>query len=155
MVSGTVNGIYLLSVKGDKAISKVSEFYMTGNYRQEKQFGTVLGIIIGMIALWPLIERALPVWWLLSIAAAIIMAALCLPAIFKPVLKVWMPLGHLLGTLSTWLLLAVVFFVLITPMALLFRLLHRDQLKLRRETCDSYWHKRADVPSSKSFRDQY
>lgn len=128
---------------------------MMDTYKQEKQFGIVLGIIIAIVALWPLIDSASPVWWLLSIAAAIIIAALFLPAIFKPVLKVWMPLGHLLGTLNTWLLLAVVFFVLITPMALLFRLLHRDQLKLQRETCDSYWQKRADVPSPKSFRDQY
>lgn len=128
---------------------------MTHHYRQERQFAIALSIILTIIALWPLMASEAPRWGLLFIATAAILAPACLPRVFSPILKVWLPLGHLLGILNTWLLLALIFFLLITPMALLFRLLQRDELKLRHGTRGDYWVMRNDTITPQSFRNQY
>jgi len=128
---------------------------MTHHYRQERQFAIALSIILAIIALWPLISSEAPRWGLLFITTVVILAAACMPRVFSPILKVWLPLGHLLGILNTWLLLALIFFLLITPMALLFRLLHRDALKLRHGTSGDYWVTRHDTITPQSFRNQY
>ena len=128
---------------------------MTHHYRQERQFAIALTIILAIIALWPLIGSEAPRWSLLFIATIVIIAAAGMPRLFSPILKVWLPLGHLLGILNTWLLLALIFFLLITPMALLFRLLHRDALKLRRGSSGEYWVMRNETITPQSFRNQY
>lgn len=128
---------------------------MTDSYRQEKTFGIALGVIVAIIALWPLIGNEMPGWGLIFIATLIIAAALFLPRVFTPVLKIWLPFGHLLGKLNTWLLLALIFFLLITPMALLFRLLRRDPLKLRDGRRGDYWVTRNDTITTQSFRKQF
>lgn len=128
---------------------------MTHGYRQERELGIALGIIVAAIGLWPLSGGEVPHWELLLIATVAIVSAIFKPRIFSPALKVWLPLGHLLGKLNNGLLLVVIFFLLITPMALLFRLLHRDALKLQRDACDSGWVIRNEVVTPQSLRNQY
>lgn len=87
-------------------------------------------------------------------AAGLAVLALTAPIVLKPLLKVWLAVGHVLGTLNTWLLLALAFFLLITPLALVFRMIGRDTLKLRAEPAPSYWTSREEHTFS-SFKDQF
>jgi len=54
------------------------------------------------------------------------------PAAYKPAAKLWFGLSHLLGTVMSKLLLGAVFFLVLTPMGLLRRLLGKDPMQARR-----------------------
>lgn len=123
-------------------------------YRQERQFGLILAGIAGIIGLWPMLDgREIAGWWLI-VAAGFVVFALVLPISLKPILTVWLAVGHVLGTINTWLLLALAFFLLVTPLALIFRLTGRDILNLRDKPASSYWITREES-SFRSFKDQF
>lgn len=123
-------------------------------YRQERSFGLILAGIAGAIALWPTLDGQAPAGSWLMAAAGLAVLALAVPIVLKPLLKAWLAVGHVLGTLNTWLLLALAFFLLITPLALVFRMIGRDTLKLRAEPAPSYWTSREEHTFS-SFKDQF
>ncbi|MBZ5707056.1 MAG: hypothetical protein LAN63_17050 [Acidobacteriia bacterium] len=53
------------------------------------------------------------------------------PQIYRPIAVVWLGLSDLLGTVVPRILLAIVFFVVVTPIGILRRLTGKDSLKLR------------------------
>ena len=53
------------------------------------------------------------------------------PLIFAPIAVIWLGLSHLLGTVMSRVVLTVVFFVVVTPVGLLRRLLGKDSLRVQ------------------------
>jgi uncharacterized membrane protein (Fun14 family) len=53
------------------------------------------------------------------------------PQVYRPIAVVWLGLSDLLGTVVSKVLLSVVFFFVVTPIAILRRLAGKDSLKLR------------------------
>jgi len=51
--------------------------------------------------------------------------------VYKPVAVAWLGLSNLLGTVMPKILLAILFFAVVTPIGVLRRLLGKDTLKLR------------------------
>ena len=68
--------------------------------------------------------------WLYA-AIAVQIVDMIVPQIFGPVAVVWFGISHLLGTVMSRILLAILFFGLVTPIGVLRRLLGKDSLKLR------------------------
>ncbi len=54
-----------------------------------------------------------------------------LPRIYRPIAVVWLGLSDLLGNVVSKILLSIVFFGIVTPIATVRRLLGKDSLKLR------------------------
>lgn len=95
-----------------------------------RNFGLIVGGIFGVIGLWPAIVRGQDVrLWAVGLAGALILPALLAPRVLAPAHRVWMTLGSALGWVNTRLVLGVIFFGLITPMGLVFRLAGRDLLQ--------------------------
>jgi hypothetical protein len=62
------------------------------------------------------------------------------PASLAPVEKVWLAIGEKIGTVVTFVLVTLTFFVLVTPIALFLRLLRKDLLSLKIDkSAASYW----------------
>jgi hypothetical protein len=53
------------------------------------------------------------------------------PRIFAPIAVVWLGLSHLLGAVMSRVILTVIFFLVVTPIGLVRRLLGKDPLRLR------------------------
>ncbi len=88
-------------------------------------------------------------WFVLSIAFSCL--AVFLPSYLKILNTTWMFLGDLLGSIVSPIVLGIIFFGLITPIALATRLFGRDELRLRRYSENSYWIERdlsEQIPSS-------
>lgn len=68
--------------------------------------------------------------------------ALVQPAVLMPVERLWMRLGEAMGKVMQPLVLGGIYFLLITPVAVLGRLFGRDPLRMRRTTQPSYWIER-------------
>lgn len=124
-------------------------------YRSERQFGLLLAAAAVLVAFWPLFSASAPRWlWLLP-AAILSLIAWRVPALLTPLTRGWLWLGHHLGRINTFILLSVVFFLLITPLALLFRVLRRDPLELQSPHRKSFWHHHTQAPTPESFRNQF
>jgi hypothetical protein len=108
----------------------------------ERAFGLVIAAFFAIIALRPLLHdvHAAPLWWALAIAAALLLLAFAVPKALRPLNKLWARLGMLLSRLVTPIVLALLFYGVVTPVAVLMRLLDKDPLKLRpAPEAESYW----------------
>ena len=75
--------------------------------------------------------------------------------ILLPLNKLWMRFGLLLGMIVSPVVLGVIFFGLFTPVALLMKLVGRDELRLKLKNKPSYWTLRSDQVQSESFKYQF
>lgn len=108
--------------------------------RQLRRFGLLVGGIFATIAGWPLLLRGqAPHGWAAVIAAALMILGLTVPGALRPVLRLWLRVGHLLGWFNTRILLTLVYFVVMTPTGLAMRLIGRDPLDRRLRDRSSYW----------------
>ena len=124
-------------------------------YRMEKQVALVLAAILIMVAVWPLFSGADLAWPWLAAALLLLLLAWWRPALLTPLAHGWLWLGHWLGTLNSYMLLALLFFLVITPVALLFRWRGRDLFHLKRQNRHSYWLAEGRQWSPERFKDQF
>ena len=68
---------------------------------------------------------------LVTAAVVVLVVTMTAPLVFRPVSVVWFGFSHLLGTVMSKVLLAVVFYAIVTPVGLVRRLLGHDALRLR------------------------
>lgn len=57
---------------------------------------------------------------------------------------IWQKLGKILGYVSNPIILGTLYFVLLTPISMIMRVLRRDELKLKFNDSQSYWIDRQD-----------
>jgi len=97
---------------------------------QLRNFGLIVGGIFGVIGLWPAIIRGGNVrTWMVGLAVVLILPALVAPRTLAPAHRAWMALGSALGWVNTRIVLGLIFFGMITPMALVLRLARRDPMQ--------------------------
>jgi hypothetical protein len=53
------------------------------------------------------------------------------PQVFRPVAVIWLGFSELLGAIVSRILLAIIFFVVVTPVAIFRRIVGKDSLRLR------------------------
>jgi hypothetical protein len=93
---------------------------------------------------------------LVACSAAFAACAAWRPDLLEPLNRLWYRLGLLLGRIVSPIVLGLIFFFLLTPVAWLGRLAGRDELKLRKRSVHSYWIERSPPgPAAASFKNQY
>ena len=107
-----------------------------------REFGLVtgggLGVLFGLFFPW-LLGRHYPLWpWV--VGSALALWALQAPASLRGFHRLWMRFALLLSRITTPLIMGLVFFLVITPMAMIMRTRRRDSLALRFD------------PNAKSYR---
>jgi hypothetical protein len=123
----------------------------------DRSFGLVIAAFFLIVGFWPLV-RAQPIrWWALGAATVFALLALLWTAALAPLNRLWMKLGALLYTVVSPVVMALLFYVTVTPIALLMRLLGKDPLRLRRDPdAASYWIDRTPPgPSPVSMKNQF
>ena len=108
--------------------------------------------IYGFFSDWP---RGVCAGWLAA-SLSIGLLAVFAPRILAPFNLAWFRIGELLGKIVRPVVLGIIFFGLLTPVAFITRLSGRDELKLKPRTVASYWVDRVPPgPSSDSFKNQF
>lgn len=106
----------------------------------DRSFGLVFAAFFAVVALLPLVHSGAPRLWALAVAAAFGAVALAVPRWLRPLNRVWFAFGMLLHHIVNPVVMAVMFYGAILPMALLLRALGKDLLRLKREPeAMSYW----------------
>lgn len=95
-------------------------------------------------------------WWPIGLGVAFGAAGLLAPCTLTPFRAAWMKLALVLGFVNQRILLTILFGVLITPIALLLRLLGKQPISLRAEGVNSYWRaRRADEFTASRMERQF
>jgi hypothetical protein len=67
--------------------------------------------------------------WALTLAELLMVQALLLPRALGPIHRVWMIAGHWMGWVNTRILLALEFYVIVTPIGMAMRVLGKDPMR--------------------------
>jgi hypothetical protein len=98
--------------------------------KELQEFGLLTGgIITGLFGLiLPLIQgHSLPIIpWIIAIT--LVGLAIISPKSLDPIYRFWMKIGLYIGWLESRIVLSIVFFIILTPMALMMKLLKRDTM---------------------------
>jgi hypothetical protein len=86
----------------------------------------------------------------LTMTAVSVLAALLVPGRLTPISKAWMKIGELIGRVTTPVLLAVIYYLIFTPIGLVRRL-----LAPRRSSKGSNWHRRPALPPPSRMERQF
>lgn len=109
----------------------------------DRAFGFVFCAVFAIIGAWPLLGGGMPRWWSLAIAAIFLMLSLIRPMILAPLNRLWFKFGLLLHRLVSPLILGLLFFIAVTPVALIMRVLGKSPLQLQFDhKADTYWIER-------------
>jgi hypothetical protein len=111
--------------------------------RDGRKFGLVVGaafLALAAFAYWRASHRTAAVFGV--IGGALVLAALSIPHKLGPVERTWMALARAISRITTPIFMAVLYFVVLTPFALVRRLLGKNAL-VRPAVGGSYWVSRA------------
>ena len=123
----------------------------------DRSFGIVFAVVFAIIGLWPFLFGGTVRWWSLAIAAAFLAGAVIRPGVLAPLNRLWTRFGLLLNRIVSPLVMGLLFFLVITPFALVMRITGKDLLRLKRDPeARSYWIPREPPgPSPETIKNQY
>ncbi len=113
-----------------------------------KSFGIVFFIVFLIIAIYPLINSDEIRLWSLCISIIFLVLGLINSKILNPLNKLWFKFGLFLGKIISPLVMGIIFFLVVTPIGLIMRLLNKDLLNLKFSNTHSYWIEKTE-PKSK------
>ena len=115
---------------------------MKSKRSSNRSFGILFFLVFFFIGIWPILnEESLRVW---SIIVAIIFLVLGLlkSKILNPLNKTWVKIGEFLGLVVAPIVMALIYFIVLTPLSFIIKLFGKDLLKTKYSKIDSYWIKR-------------
>ena len=113
-----------------------------------RSFGIVFFLVFLLIALYPLMFSGEIRSWSLIISFTFLVLGLLNSTILYPLNKLWFKFGIFLGKLISPMIMGIIFFLVVTPIGLIMRLLGKDVLNLKFDKSQSYWIEK-NSPKSK------
>lgn len=123
---------------------------MSPNKKELRQFGLVVGGILFLLAGYLYFQR--PDFWKLVlgvIGSGLILSGLFVPWLLKWPHKFWLSLGFVLGFVISHIILVALFYLAVTPIAILKRLVSSKSKK----DSKSYWVAHPDIDWSKAMEE--
>ena len=112
-----------------------------------RSFGIVFFAVFLLIGLYPLLKggdlKIIP----LLIAIIFLILGVINSKLLTPLNKFWFKFGLLLGQVISPIVMGVIFFLVVTPIGYLMRLLGKDVLRLKKTNDSSYWVKKSNLKS--------
>ena len=104
-----------------------------------KSFGIVFFIVFLLLGFYPLLNDENVRVWSLVIALIFLTLGLLNSKLLLPLNKIWFKFGILLGKIVSPLIMGIIFFLVVTPIAFIMRLIGKDLLNLKFNNKKSYW----------------
>ena len=107
--------------------------------QEGRRFGLTVGaaFLVLCAVLWWRDHRAAMIAMAI-IGAGLILGGVAIPGRLSPVYRAWMGLAHLLSKVTTPIFMGIVYFLVLTPIGLLLRVVGRRPLS-RQHATDEYW----------------
>jgi saxitoxin biosynthesis operon SxtJ-like protein len=112
------------------------------SFRKEKEFGLIVGSVFVLLGVWWIYRgKFATASYVLNVTgAALILFGVVVPRLLVIPRKLWMKLAEGMAYVSSRIILAIVFFLILTPIGLAKRAMGWDPLERRAAPRDSFWH---------------
>ena len=108
-----------------------------------KSFGILFFLVFLGFGLWPLTKEMSPNIYLIIISVIFLILGLLNSKLLSPLNNLWIKFGEILGKVIAPIVMAVVYFLILTPISLLVRLFGKDLIGMKfSNNIKSYWIKR-------------
>ena len=111
--------------------------------KENVTFGILFFIFFLIIGLYPLKSGGVIRVWSVLLSLIFLIITIIRPNLFTFLNKLWIKFGILLGKIISPLVMSLVFFIVVTPVGMLVRILKKDTMGLKRGA-SSYWINRKD-----------
>ena len=115
---------------------------MNNKKNSNRTFGILFFLVFLVIGIWPILNNEGLRWWSIIISLIFLFLGIINSRILTPFNKIWIKIGELLGRVIAPIVMAIIYFFIITPMAILLKLLRKDLLKIKFSPVTTYWIKR-------------
>lgn len=116
------------------------------SFRVEREFGLIVGGVFLLLSCWWIyrgkFHSVSPV--MMPLGAVLVLLGIVFPRALVYPNKAWMTLAEVLSFVSTRIILAFVYFMIVTPIGLVKRLFGWDPLNRRAPKSESYWRPYSD-----------
>ena len=111
--------------------------------KELKEFGITFAIVFGLFGVLFWWRHKPYFYYLFFVSVFFMFFGLFLPIALKPIQKIWMAVALVMGSIMTKVILFILFYLVITPIGIICRLLGNGILDLKLDkTKKSYWIKR-------------
>ena len=111
--------------------------------KQNRSFGLLFSLVFFALALWLLTKKGEINLYLILISLIFLILGLFNSKILSPLNKAWIKLGEILGRIIAPVVMAIVYFLILTPISLIVRLIGKDLIGMKfSNDIKSYWVKR-------------
>jgi len=104
-----------------------------------RSFGIVFFVVFLLIGLYPILKGNDVRYWSLIVSLVFLILGIINSKILSPLNKLWFKFGIFLGRIVSPLVMGIIFFAVVTPIALIMKLLRKDVLNLKKNNKKSYW----------------
>ena len=110
--------------------------------KNNKSFGILFFIVFLIIGIWPLINNESIRIWSLLLSLPFLVLGILNSKILTPLTNAWLKFGFMLGKIISPIVLAIIFYLLISPFGLVMRLFGKDLLAKKYSKKSTYWIQR-------------
>lgn len=115
--------------------------------------GAIFAVLFGLLLPW-LFEYGWPTWpWILFAVLAVM--ALVAPMTLQPVYLAWMKFGLVMNWINTRLILGLLFYGMILPIGIFFKLIKRDPLHRKLDRQSTSYRKKIDPDAHDNMEHPY
>ena len=111
-------------------------------------FGAIFFAVFFIISIWPLFNDNEIRIWSLIISIIFLVLGILNSVLLTPLNKIWFKFGILLGRIISPIVMGIIFFIVVTPTAIILKIFRKDVLSLKKSNSNSYWKKKADYKTS-------
>ena len=113
------------------------------NKSSNRSFGVLFFVVFLAIAFWPMLNDGAPNYYLILLSLIFLILGLKNSKILSPLNKGWIKFGEILGKIIAPIVMAMVYFLILTPISLFVRLFGKDLIGMKfSNDVKSYWIKR-------------
>ena len=113
-----------------------------------RSFGIVFCIVFLIIAFYPIINGETARIWSIIVSLIFLLLGSFNSKILTPLNKIWFKFGLFIGRIISPLIMGIIFFLVVTPIGILMRILNKDLINLKFNDKKSYWIEKTE-PKSK------
>ena len=114
-----------------------------------KSFGLLFFVFFLILGLWPLKNGESLNFYFITVSVVFLILGLLNSKFLSPLNKSWIKLGEILGVIIAPIVMALVYFVILTPVSIIVRVFGKDLLGLKfLKKKDTYWIKRKKILGS-------
>jgi multisubunit Na+/H+ antiporter MnhG subunit len=125
------------------------------NMSELRNFGLLVGSVFLLIAIWPLFFNGEVRVWAGILSALLIVPGAVMPQLLKIPFVVWNKIAHALGWLNTRIILAILFYFILTPLSFVLKLIGKDPLNKNFEISLESYREIRENKEQTNYLDQF